>query len=316
MLAGRTTLTQYLIEERRRQPGASGELNALILDVALACKAISRVVGHGALGGALGSATTTNVHGETQKKLDVVANDLFLRCNEGGGHLAGMVSEAMEAPYVIPAQYPKGGYLLVFDPLDGSSNIDVNVSVGSIFSILRAPNPGTSAAVTDFLQPGSRQVCAGYAVYGPSTMLVLTVGTGVHAFTLDPLLGEFILTHPHLKIPHVTSEFAINASTSRFWEPAVRHYVDECLAGKPGPRGKDFNMRWIASLVAETHRILMRGGVFMYPRDRKDLSRNGRLRLLYEANPIGFLIEQAGGRASTGSEPILAVQPQAAHQRI
>ena len=316
MLAGRTTLTQYLIEERRRHPGASGELNALILDVALACKAISRVVGHGALGGALGSATTTNVHGETQKKLDVVANDLFLRCNEWGGHLAGMVSEEMEAPYVIPAQYPKGGYVLVFDPLDGSSNIDVDVSVGSIFSILRAPNPGIDAVVGDFLQPGSRQVCAGYAVYGPSTMLVLTVGTGAHAFTLDPLLGEFILTHPNLKIPHATSEFAINASNSRFWEPAVKRYVDECLAGKAGPRGKDFNMRWIASLVAETHRILMRGGVFMYPRDTKDPVMAGRLRLLYEASPIAFIVEQADGRASTGRERVLDIVPNELHQRI
>jgi len=316
MLADRTTLTQYLIEERRRYPGASGELNALILDIALACKAISRAVAHGALGGVLGNAGIANARDETQKKLDVVANEVFLRCNEWGGHLAGMVSEEMEAPFEIPAQYPRGRYLLVFDPLDGSSNIDVNVSVGSIFSILRAPNPGTSAAVTDFLQPGSRQVCAGYAVYGPSTMLVLTVGTGVHAFTLDPLLGEFILTHPNLKIPHVTSEFAINASTSRFWEPAVRHYVDECLAGKPGPRGKDFNMRWIASLVAETHRILMRGGVFMYPHDARNAAMAGRLRLLYEANPIAFIVEQADGRASTGRERVLEISPADLHQRV
>ena len=316
MLADRTTLTQFLIEERRRHPGASGELNALILDVALACKAISKAVAYGALGGVLGSAATTNSQGETQKKLDVVANDLFLRSNEWGGHLAGMVSEEMEAPYVIPARYPKGRYLLVFDPLDGSSNIDVDVSVGSIFSILRAPSPGVDANATDFLQPGHRQVCAGYAVYGPSTMLVLTVGTGVHAFTLDPLLGEFILTHPNLKIPSAACEFAINASNSRFWEPAVKRYVDECLAGKTGPRGKDFNMRWIASLVAETHRILMRGGVFMYPRDTKDPAKAGRLRLLYEANPIAFIVQQAEGRASTGRERVLEIVPQQLHQRI
>ena len=316
MLADRTTLTQFLIEERRRHPGASGELNALILDVALACKAISRAVAHGALGGLLGSAATTNSQGETQKKLDVVANDLFLRSNEWGGHLAGMVSEEMEAPYVIPARYPKGRYLLVFDPLDGSSNIDVDVSVGSIFSILRAPNPGVDATAADFLQPGHQQVCAGYAVYGPSTMLVLTVGTGVHAFTLDPLLGEFILTHPNLTIPSATGEFAINASNSRFWEPAVKRYVDECLEGKTGPRGKDFNMRWIASLVAETHRILMRGGVFMYPRDTKDPAKPGRLRLLYEANPIAFIVQQAEGRASTGRERVLEIVPQGLHQRI
>jgi fructose-1,6-bisphosphatase I/sedoheptulose-1,7-bisphosphatase len=227
-----------------------------------------------------------------------------------------MVSEEMEGPYAIPDAYPRGRYLLVFDPLDGSSNIDVNVAVGSVFSILRTPNPGAAAGAADFLQPGSQQVCAGYAIYGPSTMLVITVGTGVHAFTLHPHLGEFILSHPDIGIPAATSEFAINTSNSRFWEPAVKRYVDECLAGRTGPRGKDFNMRWVASLVAEAHRILMRGGVFLYPRDNKDPSKPGRLRLLYEANPIGFLIEQAGGRASTGREPMLTVAPAALHQRI
>ena len=316
MLADRTTLTQFLIEERRRHPDASGELNALILDVALACKAISRAVARGALDGVLGSAATVNVQGESQKKLDVVANDLFLRSNEWGGHLAGMVSEEMEIPYAIPPQYPKGRYLLVFDPLDGSSNIDVNVSVGSIFSILRAPNANADAAGADFLQPGRGQVCAGYALYGPSTMLVLTVGTGVHGFTLDPVLGEFFLTHANVRIPAATSEFAINASNSRFWEPAVKRYVEECLAGKAGPRGRDFNMRWIASLVAETHRILMHGGVFLYPRDTKDPAKPGRLRLLYEANPIAFIVEQAQGRASTGLGRVLDEAPQALHQRI
>jgi len=315
MLADRTTLTQFLIEQRRRHPSASGDLNALILDVALACKAISKAVAHGALGGVLGGAGTSNVQGEAQKKLDVLSNDIFLRANEWGGLLAGMVSEEMAALHAIPDHYPKGKYLLAFDPLDGSSNVDVNVAVGSIFSILRAPTPG-SAAAGDFLQPGARQVCAGYAIYGPSTMLVITVGTGVHGFTLEPQLGEFILTHPGLTIPQTANEFAINASNSRFWEPAVKRYVDECLAGKAGPRGKDFNMRWIASLVAEAHRILMRGGVFMYPRDRKDPAKPGRLRLLYEANPIGMIIEQAGGRASTGYAPVLGITPEELHQRI
>src|SRR5204862_7864301 len=208
-----------------------------------------------------------------------------------------------------------GGCLLVLAQLAASSNIDVDVSVGSIFSVLRASDPGIDAVVGDFLQPGAQQGCAGYALYGPSTMLVLTVGTGAHAFTLDPLLGEFILTHPNLKIPHPTSEFAINASNSRFGEPAVKRYVDECLAGKAGPRGKDFNMRWIASLVAETHRILMRGGVFMYPRDTKDPVMAGRLRLLYEANPISFLVEQAGGMASTGRHRLPQTKPEGLHQR-
>ncbi len=316
MLTDRTTLTQFLIEERRRYPGASGELNSLILDVALACKAIAKRVAYGALGDVLGATATINVQGETQQKLDVVANDLFVRANEWGGLLSGMVSEELEAPYPIPDRYPRGKYLLVFDPLDGSSNIDVNASVGSIFSILCAPNPGANAAVGDFLQPGSEQVCAGYAIYGPSTMIVLTVGTGVHGFTIEPQLGEFILTHPAIQVPAAASEFAINASNSRFWEPAVTRYVDECLAGSTGPRGKDFNMRWVASLVAETHRILTRGGVFLYPRDTKDPAKRGRLRLLYEANPVAFIIEQAGGLASTGRERVLDVAPEELHQRI
>ena len=315
MLTDRTTLTQFLIEERRRHPEASGELNALVLDVALACKAISRAVARGALDGVLGSAGTSNVQGEAQKTIDVVANDLFLRSNEWGGHLAGMLSEEMASPYGIPRAYPRGHYLLAFDPLDGSSNSDVNVAVGSIFSILRAPNGNAEAVAGDFLQAGHRQVCAGYAIYGPSTMLVVTVGTGAHAFTLDPALGEFFLTHHKLRIPDATSEFAINASNNRFWEPAVKRYVEECLAGAAGPRGKDFNMRWIASLVAETHRILMRGGVFLYPRDNREPATPGRLRLLYETNPIAFIVEQAGGRATTGNARVLDTVPEQLHQR-
>jgi fructose-1,6-bisphosphatase I/sedoheptulose-1,7-bisphosphatase len=310
------TLTRFLIEEQRRFNHATGGFTALVNDVRLACKRIARVIGKGALSDALGAAGTTNVQGETQMKLDVLANDIFVRTNEWGGQLMGMLSEEMEAPYPIPAEYPRGKYLLLFDPLDGSSNIDVNVSVGSIFSVLRCPEGVSEPTERDFLQPGTQQVCAGYAIYGPSTMLVLTTGRGVNGFTLDREIGEFMLTHPEITIEPDTSEFAINASNSRYWEPAIKRYVNECLAGTAGPRGRDFNMRWIASLVAETHRILMRGGVFMYPRDRKDLSKAGRLRLLYEANPIGFLIEQAGGRASTGHQPVLEVQPQAAHERI
>jgi len=324
-LRHRTTLTQYLIEERRRFPGSSGDFNALILDVALACKAIARAVAMGELGGVYGDQAaeggkSINVQGETQKKLDVLSNDLFIRMNEWAGHLAGMASEEMDHPYQIPTQFPRGKYMLVFDPLDGSSNIDVNVSVGSIFSILRAPqdviDSGRDVTEKDFLQPGQQQVAAGYALYGPTTMLVLTVGNGAAGFTLDPNLGEFMLTHPKLMVPVDTQEFAINASNSRFWEAPIKRYVDECLAGKSGARGKDFNMRWIASMVAEAHRILMRGGVFMYPRDNKDPSKAGRLRLLYEANPIGMVMEQAGGRASTGRDPMLSVQPDNLHQRI
>jgi fructose-1,6-bisphosphatase I/sedoheptulose-1,7-bisphosphatase len=320
------TLTRFLIEERCRFPDASGDFNALILDVAMACKSIARTVAYGELGGVLGNHAeegggVVNVQGETQKKLDVLSNEFFLHITEWGGHLAGMASEEMAVPYQIPAPYRRGKYLLVFDPLDGSSNIDVNVSVGSIFSILRAPQPEGKRAEcdvveADFLQPGTRQVAAGYALYGPTTMLVLTVGSGVNGFTLDPNLGEFMLTHPQLQVPVDTQEFAINASNSRFWEAPVKRYVDECLAGAVGTRGKDFNMRWIASMVAEAHRILMRGGVFLYPRDTKDAARPGRLRLLYEANPIGFIMEQAGGRASTGCIPVLEVQPESLHQRI
>jgi fructose-1,6-bisphosphatase I/sedoheptulose-1,7-bisphosphatase len=320
-LTNRSTLTQFLIEERRRFPSASGDFNALILDVAIACKAIARAVAFGELGGAMGNHATesggsVNVQGETQKKLDVLSNEVFIRRTDWAGNLAGMASEEMDLPYQIPARYPRGKYLLVFDPLDGSSNIDVNMTVGSIFSVLRGPDTGADVTEADFLQPGAQQVAAGYALYGPTTMLVLTVGDGVNGFTLDPNLGEFMLTHPHIQVPADTQEFAINASNSRFWESPVKRYVDECLAGKTGPRGKDFNMRWIASMVAEAHRILMRGGVFMYPRDTKDPAKPGRLRLLYEANPIGMIIEQAGGRASTGEKPMLEVKPTALHQRI
>jgi fructose-1,6-bisphosphatase I / sedoheptulose-1,7-bisphosphatase len=327
-LSNRRTLTQYLIEQRQRFPQASGALNALILDVALASKAIARAVAFGQLGdpmsrelvAAAQSHAQINVQGEVQKPLDVVSNEIFIRTTEWSGHLAGMGSEEMDEPYQIPATCKRGKYLLVFDPLDGSSNIDVNVSVGSIFSILRAPqavvDSGRDVTEADFLQPGAAQVAAGYAIYGPVTMLVLTVGNGVVGFTLDPNLGEFKLTHPDIRVPADTHEFAINSSNSRFWESPIKRYVDECLAGKTGPRGKDFNTRWIASMVAEAHRILMRGGVFMYPRDTKDMTKPGRLRLLYEANPIGFVMEQAGGRASNGRSPVLEVQPEKLHQRI
>jgi fructose-1,6-bisphosphatase I/sedoheptulose-1,7-bisphosphatase len=310
----RVTLTQFLIAERRRFPAATGELNGLILSVALACKSVAMEVAQGALADVLGAADTVNVQGEEQKRLDVIANDAFIRCVEGGGHAAALVSEELEEVYLTPSA--AGKYLLAFDPLDGSSNIDVNGSVGSIFSILRTPSAAQVQNAADFHQEGRKQVAAGYAIYGPSTMFVLSVGDGVYGFTLDRSIGEFLLTHPRLRIPEHTSEFAINSSNSRFWEPPVRRYVSECLQGASGSRGRDFNMRWIAAVVAEAHRILMRGGVFLYPRDRKDASKAGRLRLLYEANPLGFLMEQAGGRASTGRSNVLDVTPHGIHQRI
>lgn len=309
------TLNRFILEQQRHASGATGELSSLLLDVATAIKAIARAVSRGSLD-PRPTAGGVNVQGERQVPLDVIANELVLRHCEWGGHLAGLVSEELEDPHPIPVQYPCGKYLLVFDPLDGSSNVDVNISVGTIFSVLRRAHGPGRAAVGDFLQPGSSQVCAGYAIYGPTTMLVLTLGDGVHGFTLDPGLGDFVLTHARLTIPETAREFAINASNERFWEPPVRRYVDECLAGKAGPRGEDFNMRWIASLVAEVHRILIRGGVFLYPKDTREPLRPGRLRLLYEANPMAMIVEQAGGAASTGREPLLELQPDALHQRV
>ena len=312
----KSTLTEFIIGEQRKYSGATGEFTALLNDIRLACKRIANLIGKGALAGVNGPAAGTNIQGERQMKLDVMANDIFLRTNERGGHLAAMASEELEEIYQIPPQYPRGRYLLAFDPLDGSSNIDVNVAVGSIFSVLRCADGIVEPTAKDFLQPGTEQVCAGYAIYGPTTMLVLTLGHGVHGFTLDREIGEFILSHPDLRVPVETSEFAINASNQRFWEPPVKRYVSECLAGRSGPRAKDFNMRWIASFVAEVHRILMRGGLFMYPKDSKDLAKAGRLRLLYEANPMAYLVEQAGGAASIGRERILEVAPEGLHQRV
>lgn len=317
---GRITLTRYTIEEEHKHPGASGEFSGLLNSLATAIKIISNQVNKGALVGALGNAggedASVNVQGEVQKTLDVLSNEVMLQENQWNGHLAGMASEEMEGVYAIPDHCRRGKYLLVFDPLDGSSNIDVNLTVGTVFSILRTPNPGDQANLEDFLQPGTEQVCAGLALYGPSTMLVLTTGDGVDGFTLDRDIGAFILTHPRMRIPEDAHEFAINASNERFWEPPVKRYVAECLAGQTGPRAKDFNMRWVASLVAETFRILTRGGIFMYPKDNKDPTRTGRLRLMYEANPIAFLVEQAGGVATTGRERVMEVVPTDLHQRV
>lgn len=311
-----TSITQFIIEEQRRIADATGDFTSLLNDVVTACKVISNAVSKGALVGVMGSANSENIQGETQKQLDVITNDIMLRSNEWAGHLAAMASEEMDDIYPIPERYPRGKYLLVFDPLDGSSNVDVNISVGTIFSILRCPAECKTPSAQAFLQPGTHQICAGYAIYGSSTMLVLTTGHGVNGFTLDRDIGEFILTHPNMTIPVDSKEFAINASNQRFWEPAVQRYVDECLAGKNGPRGKDFNMRWVASMVAEVHRILTRGGIFLYPMDSRIKAQGGKLRLLYEANPMSMLIEQAGGAASTGYERILDLQPQGLHQRV
>jgi fructose-1,6-bisphosphatase I / sedoheptulose-1,7-bisphosphatase len=312
--SGRTTLSKFLIGHLEAESD-HGQLAALLVDVAAAVKTIAAVTRKGALGGNHGAAGSVNVHGELQQKLDVAAHDLIVEHCEWGGLVAGMVSEEADEPIAIPSEYQRGNYLLVFDPLDGSSNIDINMSVGTIFSVLRHDCAEVPCA-QDFLQPGLRQVAAGYAIYGPATMLVLTVGKGVHGFTLDREIGNFVLTHPAMQIPEDTCEFAINSSNERFWEPPVQRYVAECKAGAAGIRARDFNMRWIASMVADVHRILLRGGIFMYPRDTRDAAKPGRLRLMYEANPIAFVVEQAGGAASTGRGRLLEIAPQDLHQRI
>jgi len=314
-MANKVSLTQFIIEQQRGLPDASGTFSMLLNNIVTACKEISHLVNRGNLVGVLGSAESENVQGEVQKKLDIITNDIMVNALNWTGHLAGMASEEVDDIITIPKQYPKGKYLALFDPLDGSSNIDVNLAVGTIFSILRC-REGVDPSVEDFLRKGSEQVCAGFVLYGPSTMMVLTTGHGVNGFTLDQDIGEFILTHPNMRIPEETSEFAINMSNQRFWEPPVQRYIDECLQGTEGPRGKNFNMRWIASLVAEVYRILTRGGVFLYPLDLRDPSKPAKLRIMYEANPVAFIIEQAGGACSTGRERILDIKPTGIHQRV
>ncbi len=315
-MSKKVSLTRYLVEQQRVDGLIPSQLRLLLEVVARACKSISQAVNKGALGGVLGSAESENVQGEMQKKLDIIANEVLIEANEWGGHLAAMASEEMDSIYVVPNRYPQGEYLLLFDPLDGSSNIDVNVSIGTIFSVLKKPSESHGITETDFLQAGAKQVAAGYCVYGPQTTLVLTVGDGVAMFTLDREQGTFVLTQENVKIPADTKEFAINMSNMRHWDVPVKRYIDECLQGKEGPRGKDFNMRWVASMVADVHRILTRGGIFMYPWDKREPNKPGKLRLMYEANPMSWLVEQAGGAATNGKERILDVQPAKLHERI
>ncbi len=311
-----TSLSRYLVEQQRAKNNIPPELRLLLEVVARACKGISHAVNKGALGGVLGTAHSENIQGEVQKKLDIIANEVLIEANEWGGHLAAMASEEMDSIYVVPNRYPQGEYLLLFDPLDGSSNIDVNVSIGTIFSVLKKAEGSEGVSEADFLQAGHAQVAAGYCVYGPQTTLVLTVGDGVDMFTLDREQGSFVLTQQDVRIPAETQEFAINMSNMRHWAEPVKQYIDECLAGKAGVRGKDFNMRWVASMVADVHRILTRGGVFMYPWDKREPDKPGKLRLMYEANPMAWLVEQAGGAATNGHERILNIQPEQLHQRV
>ena len=315
-MAKRISLTQYLVEQQREHGHIPAELRLLIEVVARACKRISISVNKGALGDVLGTAGSENVQGEVQKKLDIISNEVLIEANEWGGHLAAMASEEMDSIHLVPSRYPQGEYLLLFDPLDGSSNIDVNVSIGTIFSVLKKPEGHPGVHEADFLQAGAQQVAAGYCVYGPQTVLVLTVGDGVSMFTLDREQGSFVLTQENVQIPADTKEFAINMSNMRHWDEPVQRYIGECLQGKDGPRGKDFNMRWIASMVADVHRILTRGGIFLYPWDKREPEKPGKLRLMYEANPMAWLIEQAGGAATDGHQRILDIAPTKLHQRV
>ncbi len=316
MSAKRISLTRYLVEQQREHGRSPGNLRMLIEVVARACKAIAIAVNKGELGEVMGSASTENVQGEVQKKLDVISNEVLIEANEWGGHLAAMASEEMDSIHVVPNRYPQGEYLLLFDPLDGSSNIDVNVSIGTIFSVLRKVGHQPGVTEEDFLQPGKYQAAAGYCVYGPQSTLVLTMGNGVAMFTLDREVGSWYLTTEDLRVPEETQEFSVNMSNLRHWAPPMRRYIDECLQGKDGERGKDFNMRWVGSMVADVHRILSRGGIFMYPWDARDPGKPGKLRLMYEANPMAFLIEQAGGAASDGTRRIMDIVPTKLHERV
>ncbi|GAM06241.1 class 1 fructose-bisphosphatase [Novosphingobium sp. MBES04] len=312
------TLTRFLLEQQR-QPNSTcpAELRLLIETVARACKAINHAISKGALGDVLGSLGTENVQGEVQKKLDVLANDLLVDANEWGGHLAGMASEEMNTIHPIPNRFPRGEYLLVYDPIDGSSNVDVDLSVGTIFSVLRAPPEcaGREVREEDFLQPGTEQAASGYAIYGPQTLLVLTIGSGVYEFTLDRELGAWIMTDGPIKIPSGNCEVGINMARRPQWSPEIVRYVDDRLTYEKAPCGRAFNMRWTGSMVADVHRILKRGGIFLYPSDSRTPGK-ARLRLLYEANPMSLLIEQAGGSSIDGEGRVLDIQPKSLHQRV
>ena len=308
-----TNFKQYLVSVKPKGAPIPAGLQDLLLAVVNTCSNLSHEVAQGALIGLLGSAGSGNVQGEVQQKLDIIANDQLIDGVQGCKSLAGLASEEMELP--VPVQ-GTGDYLLLFDPLDGSSNIDVNVSIGTIFSILKKQDPSAPLQTSDFLLSGRHQVAAGYVVYGPQTTMALTLGDGVVMFTLNKETGEFLLIKDAVTISPSTKEFAINMSNMRHWADPVRRYVEECLAGTAGTRDKDFNMRWIASMVADVHRVLSRGGVFMYPWDKRDPKKAGKLRLMYEANPMSFLVEQAGGASINGTQTIMDLQPTGLHERV
>lgn len=314
----RITLTQYLLEQQRREGGISADLRLVVELVSRSLRTISIHVGKVALADGAQRTGAPDTGSPTSAEIVEAANSVLLSDNEWSGHLYAMASTEMAGPHPIPHRFPRGRHLLVFNPLDTETNIDVNISVGSIFSVLRLPDGAitVNGGEQAFLRPGTELLAAGYALYGPQTLLVLTVGNGVVGFTLDREFGSWILTQSNMRVPEQTKEFAINSSNARVWDAPVKRYIDELLAGKDGPRGRDFNMRWVASMVADVHRLLSRGGVFIYPRDKRDPRQPGRLRLLFEANPMAFIVEQAGGRASTGTERILSLVPESMSQRV
>lgn len=301
------TITKFLLEEQRRFSGSTGNFTSLFSDLVVAGKVISREVNRAGLFGKLGATGTKNTHGEEVQKLDEFANSAILKTMEHSSYICGMASEEMEGVVKFKKRGTSSNYLLLFDPLDGSSNIDVNVCVGTIFSILRC-SPECDIEERAFLMPGAEQVCAGYILYGSSTMFVYTTGQGVHGFTLDPTVGEFLLSHENMKIPEKGKIFSINEGNSRNWHPATASYIERLKASDAG-----YTARYIGSLVADFHRNLLKGGIFLYPADKK--SKNGKLRLLYEANPLAFIVEQAGGMASSGDKRIMEIMPETLHQR-
>ncbi len=309
------TFRQFLIEEQTNHL-LDGDLIFLLEDIATACRIVSNSVRSGAFSNSLGATNSTNVQGETQKQLDVIANDVFVEHCTNSPRVAALVSEEVDEVYWLKDDPRPGDYLVYFDPLDGSSNLDVILSVGSIFSVVQITNKIDPTDDRSVLKSGTKQICAGYAIYGPSTALVITTGNGVNGFTHQMGTGEFRLTYPEMRVPEQTSEFAINASRYKMWDAPVQRYFDECIAGSDGPRGRAFNMRWTASMVADVHRILTRGGVFLYPKDTGNAKAGGKLRLMYEANPMAMLVEQAGGAATTGVGRILEVEPTTHHQRV
>ena len=301
------------LNSQLQKDGAPLELILLIRTLLAGCKEISFRVSQGALAGVLGSTLSENVQGETQKKLDVISNQILKDILKESGYVKAISSEAEDD---VVACHPDGKYLVSFDPLDGSSNTEINSLIGTIFSITHAPQWMEPDDPSAFLQPGTQMVAAGYVLYGPSTMLAMTTGRGTHIYTLDKTHGGFLLTHPNIEVPTETKEFAINASNQRHWEAPMQNYITDLLAGEDGPRGKDYNMRWVAAMVGDIHRVLCRGGIFMYPFDKRNPAKPGKLRLLYEANPMAFLMEQAGGLASTGECRIMEVMPTEIHQRV